>query len=437
MEQPTPNPVWLEDEDEAERRHDEIADEQSASLEQAKSALKGRNVGWEDVNMRDSADSHLSIHVMKGSERVSVAIRHAHALRLLARHDVAGYELSPTFLGIVNKSKTLWEARVGTRSSGRIPGPWSLPQLGPDSDMQRWEFSNSPDGVSCVLGPPSPEMQILDGASHRMLTLRVSGIEFERPKEADERMENLANSAFFAIDLDIGTPLRLVTRPAKGPRRDRQGLLEAIRFPDRALDQEPMTLYWYARSAYSMPLLQFLAFYQVLEFYFKVFADDAAIRDAEMILKDPLFSVDQRTDVAKLVNSIGLNTRKGRGTEKSQLQTTIEEIATNENLADFLDSDTDMKGALKTKPAGLTTYVVDANKSGSLSTQMADRLYDIRCRIVHTNNDGLNMLLPYSPASLQLGSDIKLLRFLSHRALVNRSSHFQFHSPGPEKSNAP
>ena len=109
--------------------------------------------------------------------------------------------------------------------------------------------------------------------------MKISGIGFTNHDEAISVLERLTNSLFFQVDLNSGIAL--------GLRRERRRHLVTgssrsasvpaeLNFPKVEYDEPPITLYWYARSAIGMPLLQFLAFYQCVEFYYQTFSQSEA-----------------------------------------------------------------------------------------------------------------------------------------------------------------
>lgn len=66
-----------------------------------------------------------------------------------------------------------------------------------------------------------------------------------------------------------------------------------------------------------------------------------------------------------------------------------------------------------------------ANANADLRNDVADRLYDIRCKIVHTKSDNRNgdteLLLPFSKEAEQLHYDIELIEYLAQRTLIASS----------------
>jgi hypothetical protein len=93
-------------------------------------------------------------------------------------------------------------------------------------------------------------------------SLRIEGIQVSQHGQALDILERIADSLFLQIDLSLDILLSLVPKRRfsvsitdSTPKEGRTGL----QFPQYEYDQAPMKLYWYARSATGMPLLQFLA----------------------------------------------------------------------------------------------------------------------------------------------------------------------------------
>ena len=62
-----------------------------------------------------------------------------------------------------------------------------------------------------------------------------------------------------------------------------------------------------------------------------------------------------------------------------------------------------------------------ANPNADLRADVADRIYDIRCKIVHTKNDSgigdVELLLPFSREAEQLSHDIELVQYVAQETL--------------------
>ncbi len=176
-----------------------------------------------------------------------------------------------------------------------------------------------------------------------------------------------------------------------------------------------------------MPLMRFLANYQVLEFYFPVYSEIEAQRTLRNVLKDPTFDPTRDADVSRLLSAIKVGA-KGRtyGNESEQLEATIRHCVTADDLRSFLISEDEARYRFYTtddakKVVGETLPV--RKKSDDHRGAVAKRIYAIRNRIVHTKGsfEEREPLLPFDPETRHLRHDIELVEFLARKVLVASS----------------
>lgn len=195
---------------------------------------------------------------------------------------------------------------------------------------------------------------------------------------------------------------------------------------DRTDHHTPISLYWYARSAMGMPLLQFLALYQVIEYYFPTYSQEEARRRIRAVLKDPTFRYDRDADIGRVL-SILSGTGRGFGDERSQLRATLNACLNPSDLRIFFEEDEERIEFFSSKQKGLTDYKIPlATKDADLRIPVADLIYDIRCKIVHTkgeSSDGeVELLLPFSKEAELLFYDIELIQYVARNVLVAASA---------------
>jgi hypothetical protein len=175
-----------------------------------------------------------------------------------------------------------------------------------------------------------------------------------------------------------------------------------------------------------MPLLQFLAFYQCIEFYFPTFSKAEARRKIALLLKDPTFRADRDSDVARLLSAISISRSGGVGDERTQLRASINECLNPEELREFLTAEEDRAAFFSGKQKSGVHKIPMTNETADLRNDVADRLYNIRCRIVHTKDSEQhagNMILPFSEEADHLIFDIDLAQFVAQKVLIATSSH--------------
>lgn len=311
-------------------------------------------------------------------------------------------------------------------------------ELEGDAETARFEFDKSENNQIVSIGSASEDYAILTFAktsihryefAKRRPTIRIENIEVTTHDQAKRILEKVGNSLLFKLDItsNIGYKLaedREIRRSYFRRKKQEHDLDKS--YPTYEYDSEPMSLYWYAKSAIDMPLLQFLALYQILEFYFPIFSQKDAHHQIKNIIKDPRFNPNKDSDITKILGAINNNKSGiGFGSELEQLKSTIQNCITTEELRDLIDGDEEMVEFFKDKKSkslsakGLSL----TNKNADLIAECAERIYEIRCRVVHTKASDKNydLLLPSSPELKHLVFDISILETIAKKVLVSTS----------------
>lgn len=167
-------------------------------------------------------------------------------------------------------------------------------------------------GVVLRLTEKRGTLSLLDYTSP--IYLRIEGVGITEHDKALNLLEDLSNSLFMQIDFRFDSPLALA-RDRSALRRSTKmaGRLDEdnqLAYPRFSYEQSPSSLYWYARSATSMPLLQFLAYYQCIEFFFPRYSRQEAISKIKNTLKDPAFDPNRDSCIDSILNAT-LEDRRG------------------------------------------------------------------------------------------------------------------------------
>lgn len=260
------------------------------------------------------------------------------------------------------------------------------------------------------------------------LSVKLSGVVINQHNKSLELLRRITDSLFFQLDIQNGLTLSLVRdrRPMRrsGMRRVQSDI--DLTFPRVEFDDGPISLYWYARSALGMPLLQFLAFYQVIEYYYPTYFQEDARKRIKSVLKDPAFRSDRDADIGRVL-SIVSGSGRGFGDEKSQLRATLNACLDPVSLREFFEEDVERVEFFSGKQKGLTDYKIPlASKDADLRNSVTDLIYDIRCKIVHTKGESIDgevdLLLPFSKEAELLFYDIELMQYVARQVLISAST---------------
>jgi hypothetical protein len=380
----------------------------------------------------------VEIELPSGRERRRVIVGEIDRLQALLDMPFEKYVIPGEFLALCSYEDGTIEAiieSVGTAPARRIltrrleNGEGGVP-----SPL----LSLSNEGLTVTVDGLSRDIETLfyrgmgPAGAQAALALKISGLTVDRHEVARDTLEAVANSLFLEVDTAFGLPLILSrVRRFQMARRHRQRGAEGLRFPANEYDPQPMALYWYGRGATGMPLLRFLAFYQVLEFYFPIYADHEIRRRVKSVVKDPGFKPHNEGHISKIMKAMNSGGRSGFGDERSQLRAAIRGSANPDVIRDFLDAGERRAkyfGERKRKHSPAVTLLRSGMDDDALLDAVAERIYEIRCRIVHSKDSegDLGQLLPFSPEAEQMSQDIALVEALARGALVAGSRELRF-----------
>lgn len=287
---------------------------------------------------------------------------------------------------------------------------------------------NNNDDHIISIGPCSKEFELLTrnkpATPQRFpnLTIKLQGFKADQHIIAKKTLELISNSIFFQIDLKYKIPINLSVHSTPTLRSSGFWGEAELDYPKREFDKDALALYWYAKSAKNMPLQKFLAFYQVLEFHYPNFTKTSAKKKIKNLFFDPSFNIDKEKDLNRIL--VVLESSSPNITdERSQLYATLEECVGSSELIDFFSPKKTHEFFLK-KNKEITEVIIPLNdKKPDIIKSVASRVYDIRCRIVHTKDlsGSTKPLLPNSPGAENLNDDIKLLEFLAKKVIIAAS----------------
>ena len=264
------------------------------------------------------------------------------------------------------------------------------------------------------------------------LTLSFRGPRIDTRAEARRVLDQLGGAIGFQFDVNVRPDAPLSLARCRGANsaallhRDRPyGIYEQaylygiedrsrLQMPDVEfnLDQEALSLYWAARTAAANPLYQFIAYYQVLEHFFPRFSVSGKVREEfRRRLLSGRLDPQQDRDLDEI---IGL-AQKSRPGERELLRSAIRVWVQPEELCALLQRaprrwSSDFALAVEQTELSATSH--------DERTRLADRLYGVRCRIVHTKSAGeVPPILPASQEAEWLDYDIQLAEFVAQKAL--------------------
>jgi hypothetical protein len=266
----------------------------------------------------------------------------------------------------------------------------------------------------------SPAVHLIDKDS-LVPSIRIEGLQLRSEAEAKEQLETLGNAALLELDLRAGVAARLRTHY---PWRIRIGAskpkatLQRIEYTPEVV---PVSLYMHARLGTYNLAAQFLGFYQALEYFFPRCSISSEIQRlrTEIINESPSFAAVTDADLRLVLERTRLNRGRGVGFEVDQFQHTIKAAVEAAELRTFIGENKGLRefyAKLAPPIVGDRIRVEEGNRD--LRQDAAKRLYNIRCRIVHTKEEpDDSVFIPFAAEVAELEPDVQLIRFLAQRTL--------------------
>jgi hypothetical protein len=419
----------------------------SASFEELAKRALAAGFGFREVDWgRGSKYKYTSAEMdFPRADGVGTVRLMEHDVPKLLKLDFESWRFSGVYQALVDTTTGRIECglTISVSPSAGTDSVWELPgvEVAADSPLRTeealedyavpagWKMSVSNSSVSMELSPKSDHFELLYGRyGSSGVTLKILHNDGADGPRVDELLGTFAED--FLLDLEmkfnLGTTLARQTERRKRPENTRSRNTALPEFPRLQYQQDAAAFYWYGLSASEFPLLQYLAFYQVLEYFFSSFTRSATLGRLRSQLKDPGFDLNDDQTLGVLIDSTK-TVHAGLKRESDQLQHTLNESVEPEALRNFLRSDQSLidhfMGA-KQKIKGTRPLRLEVDGE-DIRAQVADRVYKVRNRIVHTKSGaeefGLELLLPASGETKYLGPEVELVRWLAQRAMIHGS----------------
>ncbi len=255
------------------------------------------------------------------------------------------------------------------------------------------------------------------------LTIRNAGVK----KHSDALNIIVKSFASICFQINVSANISVQLAPERFPRkrdfhRDEEKV--TLSQPRYEYDIEPLSMYWHAENMMGMPLQEYFSYYQAIEYYFTVYSFEEAQRKVRNLLKNPLFNIDNDKDLSKVLNIVKYsNSSNSFGNELSQLKATIKACVNLDELREWIVNDFERTAYFESKKAKKIskTTIKASFLDDDFIDAIAKRIYEIRCRIVHTKgtDDNVDILHPFSNEANEIKHDLELISILCTKVIIS------------------
>ncbi len=265
-------------------------------------------------------------------------------------------------------------------------------------------------------------------------TLKIENIDINTQDEAKKILEKVSNTLFYQLELLYDFLIMLSPRreTRRVRRQKEKGLYTRREVVKRNIelnyeyDEIPMALYWFAQGSAYSPIFRYFALYQVIEYYFPIYATKNVKTKIQNLLKDPQFDENRDSDVLRLLKIVSTNSNGNIGDEREQLNGTLRNVVSGEDIIEFVSGNSYLQDYYKGKNCQrLSEHRLRLNDKTGIIDDVAVRIYDIRCKIVHNKATEIdNKILPMTKDMEYLINEVKLLEYIARKVIISNSRPF-------------
>ncbi len=400
----------------------------SVAIEALEKRCKAKNVHFEG-GLDEDGDPYAIITLGDQRESRPIRVWTSEKAKLLLDMPFENYKFLRGYEGICNyKSGYVEVALWSSLPVSVVLRKLSRSLRNSSESLEILPPTSASDRPTLNISPRSKDFRALAPFRGGATTLKLSGTKSQTMDDLLQEVRSYSDSLMMQIDAILGSTFFL-QRSRKLSNKipvNRSIAQHGITYPEVRYNETAASLYWYAKSAREMPLLRFLAFYQSVEYYFPRYSTIEARKRVSSIIKNPSFRMFNDDDIDKIVSSVRIARGGGLGDERSQLRAVIGECISSDDMRSYLESDSEIKDHFSGKSRKYKYHKIPIeNQSADLRNDAADRIYTIRCKIVHTkssdDSDGISMLVPFSEEADYLARDIDLMEFVAKAVLVASS----------------
>ena len=259
---------------------------------------------------------------------------------------------------------------------------------------------------------------------YRPITIRVQNIGASSIENAIKRSSQIIESCLFEISYLKGPTLMLVDEwPRRQPRNRPFQFGETIRgniLPLPRADFNVDTIRFYQRGmSTNDPVIQFLSFYHVLEYYFLPVSDEVLYAKLTQRINDPKFA-PTRQNLDRIIQDT--LTHKRESDETEMLKRVLQKYVDEEEIISFLKSYEEYLGEkFYSRRKNIFGESIEVKlEPGHVISNIAKRIKVTRNALVHSADryERKQRYIPRSASEKMLKKEIPLLKFLAEKVVI-------------------
>lgn len=259
-----------------------------------------------------------------------------------------------------------------------------------------------------------------------IITIKFEGYNFTNLKEAESYYKQKILDCFFELSLLKDIHLNLEEEKSSKKNFPRPTLEKSdtkiLEIPKLNYKEDLVKHYLLATDNIH-PLLAFLSYYQILEGYFVIASNNELVNNLKTELRSPKFDPEINNNLIKVIDLI--KTDKYNENEPNQLLIVLRRYISFKRTKTFIEQFEKDSGENhytgKNKILG-EIFSINTEDEKEFYQTLKNRIYSIRCAIVHSKEEFLKRKTKYIPSIKNEECIIKeniLMKFLAEETLIN------------------
>lgn len=260
---------------------------------------------------------------------------------------------------------------------------------------------------------------------HRPLTIRVYNLAAASSEEAVKRSNQVIDSCLFELSYLKGITLSLQEEWTPRQQKVRPFQLgenytnsEQLPLPKATFNSDIIRFYQRGMST-DDPVIQFLSFYQVLEYYFVSVSDKLLYDKLSRRINDPKFSTSQ-SNLDRIIQDT--SNHKSQTNETDMLKQVLDKFIDETELIEFIKAyEIYLKNSLYSKKCNIFGEDIEVKLLlGHVFGNLAKRIKTIRNALVHSSDryERNQRYIPTTSNENIIRSEIPLIKYLSEKVII-------------------
>lgn len=261
-------------------------------------------------------------------------------------------------------------------------------------------------------------------------TIKIYNIQESSIDKAIERSNSVIDSCLFELSYLKDVTLYVQDKFSSFQQKDKPFQFgnpptgDQLSLPKVDFNADTIRFYQRGRSTRD-PVIQFLSFYHVLEYYFVIVSDEQLYDKLSRKINDPKFVTDH-TNLDRLIQDV--KDHKGKTDETEMLKLVLNKYIEESELINFMKEYKDWSAKAKTNETDIFGKDININiKEGHIIGSVAKRIKTIRNTLVHSSDryERNQRFIPTADHESILCKEIPLIKYLAEKVIIGSASNLK------------